>query len=201
MRRNAYKRFAGVVVLAAATVFAGSASAQLAKFVIQGDAAKTLMEKNEITVDTARKLAESCTAFAAQNKQTLSVAILDQFGEPVYFARMDGQGKTNIETAFLKAKTVLNTRQPSHLQLNRVLQGQTSEFHTGFYNGNFANAGALPIMVDGQFLGAIGVGGSPPSEKWSDEKCAQHALEAVIGPQPALLPDLPRVYKPGADGG
>jgi len=36
----------------------------------------------------------------------ISIVILDQFGEAVYFYRMDGQGKINIETAFMKARTV-----------------------------------------------------------------------------------------------
>jgi hypothetical protein len=29
---------------------------------------------------------------------------------------------------------------------------------------------------------------------WSDEICAHNALTAVLGPQPALLPDLPNPY-------
>jgi hypothetical protein len=52
----------------------------------------------------------------------------------------------------------------------------------------------LPIVINGnQFIGALGVGGSagnPPA--WSDEICAWRALTKVIGPQPALLPDIQR---------
>jgi hypothetical protein len=70
--------------------------------------------------------------------------------------------------------------------MNRVLQGQTNEFHAGFYNGVFANKGGLPIIVDDQFLGAMGVGGSNV-----DEECADAALTKVIGPQPPLVPNLP----------
>ncbi len=72
------------------------------------------------------------------------------------------------------------------------------------WQGNFANAGGLPIVVDGQFLGAIGVGGMPASPPtWSDEICGYNALTAVLGPQPKLLPDLPNpfaVSRTGAAG-
>ena len=53
----------------------------------------------------------------------VDLAILDQFGEPIYFYRMDGQGRQGIETAFLKAKTSLNTRQPSRAVANAVARG------------------------------------------------------------------------------
>ena len=49
------------------------------------------------------------------------------------------------------------------------------------------------IIVNGQLIGAIGVGGIPPAERtatYGEEMCARDALEAVIGPQPPLLPDL-----------
>ena len=70
--------------------------------------------------------------------------------------------------------------------MNNVLQGRASEFRAGFYNGEFANKGGLPIIAEDQFLGAIGVGGSNV-----DEECAQAALETVVGPQPPLVQNLP----------
>ena len=124
----------------------------------------------------------------------VSVVIVDQFGVIIYYYRADGQGKANTETALMKAKTVLNTRQPSKAQMNAVRSGANSEARVISF-GNFANAGALPIIVDGQFLGAIGVGGMAAQVPvWSDEICAHQALTAVLGPQPALLPDLPNPY-------
>jgi hypothetical protein len=78
--------------------------------------------------------------------------------------------------------------------MNAVRSGNQSEARVISF-GNFANAGALPIIVEGQFLGAIGVGGMAAQVPvWSDEICAHNALTAVLGPQPALLPDLPNPY-------
>jgi hypothetical protein len=77
--------------------------------------------------------------------------------------------------------------------MNEVLTGRSSELRQ-YSHGNFAQAGGLPIVINGnQFIGAIGVGGSAGNlPTWSDEICAWRALNKVIGPQPALLPDLQR---------
>jgi uncharacterized protein GlcG (DUF336 family) len=180
----------------AAVALSGTAmaAATLNDVVQKGQWADRLKEKNQINLATAKAIGDHCVAAAAAKGLGVSVVIVDQFGIITYYVRADGQGKTNTETALMKAKTVLNTRQPSKAQMNAVRSGNTSEARVISF-GNFANAGALPIVVDGQFLGAIGVGGMAPTPgTWSDEICAHNALTAVLGPQPALLPDLPNPY-------
>jgi uncharacterized protein GlcG (DUF336 family) len=186
----------GLMVAATATaMFAGGAfAASLDSLVIHGDAAKKIHEKYALSIDAAKKMAATCIAYAKSKNVAVSISIMDPIGEMIYFERMDGQGKLNTSTAILKSKTALVTRASTHIVMNNVLQGQASEFRAGFYNGEFANKGGLPIIVEDQFLGAIGVGGSNV-----DEECAQAALEAVVGPQPPLVQNLPR---PGrANGG
>ena len=168
------------------------------KFLVRGEATKVLMEQNQINVATAEAIGKACVEEAVKRGVRISIVILDQFGEPVYFYRMDGQGKINIETAFMKARTTLNTRQPSKATMNQVLTGRSSEARQISF-GNFPNSGALPITINGnQFIGAVGVGGSAPQlPEWSDEICAHRALTKVMGPQPPLLPDV----RPNTTGG
>ena len=180
----------------AASALAGSAlaAASLNDVVQKGAAAAKITEKNQINFATAKALGDHCVAEAASKGMGVSVVIIDQFGVVSYYVRGDGQGKTNTESALWKAKTVLNTRAPSKAQMNAVRTGATSESRV-IWQGNFANAGGLPIIVDGQFLGAIGVGGMAAQPGvWSDEICGYNALVAVLGPQPALLPDLPNPF-------
>ena len=183
---------AATMALVGPTFVGSSLAANGEEFVIRGDATKTILEQNEINIATAEAISKACIDEAVKQGVRVSVAIIDQFGEPVYMYRMDGQNKVNIDTAMMKARTVLNTRQPSKATMNAVLQGRSSELRQYSF-GNFANSGGLPIVINGnQFIGAIGVGGSAPKPpEWSDEICAWRALTKVMGSQPALLPDTP----------
>jgi uncharacterized protein GlcG (DUF336 family) len=182
----------GLLAAAAAVAMAGPARADDSdKFVVRGDATKVIMEQNQVNVATAEAISKACVEEAVKQGVRVSIVIYDQFGEPVYIYRMDGQAKVAIETAMMKARTVINTRQPSKAVMNQVLSGRASELRQYSF-GNFANSGGLPIVINGnQMIGAIGVGGSAPKlPEWSDEICAWRAMSKVIGPQPALLPDI-----------
>ena len=188
------KIYVGLLAAAAAAALVGPSRADESdKFVVRGDATKVIMEQNQINVATAEAVSKACVDEAIKQGVRVSIVIFDQFGEPVYMYRMDGQAKIAIETAMMKARTVINTRQPSKAVMNQVLSGRASELRQYSF-GNFANSGGLPIIIDGnQFIGAIGVGGSAPKlPSWSDEICAWRALTKVIGPQPPLLPDVAR---------
>src|ERR1700676_4102307 len=174
----------GLLAAAAATAFVGASRADDSdKFVVRGDATKVIMEQNQVNIATAEAIGKACVDEAVKQGVKISIAILDQFGEPVYLYRMDGQNKINIDTAMMKARTVLNTRQPSKATMNAVQQGRSSELRQYSF-GNFANSGGLPIVINGnQFIGAIGVGGSAPAlPAWSDEICAWRAMTQAMGP-------------------
>ena len=198
------KLYTGLAAAATVTAMIGAASAaETDKFVIRGDAAKVIWEQNSINISTAEAIAKACVEEATKENVKVSIVIYDQFGEPVYFYRMDGQGKANVDTAFMKARTALNVRAPSKTVMNGVLRGGSEARQIMF--GNFANSGGLPIIINGnQMIGAVGVGGSAPRvfdpNPWSDEICAWRALTKVIGPQPPLLPDI-RPANANAGGG
>jgi glc operon protein GlcG len=194
-------RYIGLAAFAAISGIAGAAlGADGGPFLVMGDAAKTMLEQNTLNVATAEKIAQACVAEARKEGVRVSVAVLDQFGEPIYVYRMDGQTKQGIETAFLKARTSLNTRQPSRATANAVARGGSELRQWSF--GNFAQGGGLPIVVNGnQFVGAIGVGGSPGRPGWNDEICAWRGLTQVMGKQPDLLPAVnPPSPAPAAGG-
>jgi uncharacterized protein GlcG (DUF336 family) len=111
--------------------------------------------------------------------------------------RMDGQGYLNIVTAEMKARTALMGREPSKNRMNRVTQDPTQELQQ-IQLGLFPNSGGLPIAVNKQLIGVVGVGGSAPRVPvWSDEICAHKALTEVIGPLvPPLVQDLPPRQNP-----
>ena len=58
--------------------------------------------------------------------------------------------------------------------------------------GEFANSGGLPIAVNKQMIGFVGVGGSAPHPPvWSDEICGHKGLQEVFGDSvPPLVEDV-----------
>jgi glc operon protein GlcG len=172
---------AAMLAIAAGTAFAEDIS----KFVLSDAAAKKTLMKYQINADTARKIIDKCIDIATKANMPITIFILDTTGQIVASHRMDGQVPINIETALLKAQSVLVTRDSTHLRANMIANNmpQQIKWHA---IGVFTTSGGLPIVADGQMIGTIGVGGGN-----KDEEMAFEALEAVVGPQPPLAPTQP----------
>src|SRR5438552_3383770 len=193
------KRVHFVGLLCVVLALAGTASAQdtLSKFVITGDTAKKIHDFTTINLATAERIVETCEGLAQKEGVGVSIYILDNDGNHVYMDRMDGQNYLGIVTAEMKARTALADREPSKARANRVSKNPDGELQQ-ILLGLFPNSGGLPIIVNDQMIGAIGIGGSAPrvAQGWSDEICAHKALTEVLGTQPPLLEDLPRFQSP-----
>ncbi|HEV3332443.1 MAG TPA: heme-binding protein [Bryobacteraceae bacterium] len=182
------------LTIAGAIALDGAAFAQNVpeQFVVSGKAAEKIQDFTTINLATAQRIADSCEKAAGAENVQISIMVLDKEGNHVYMDRMDGQGYLNIVTADMKARTALTRREPSKIAMNRVIQDPTQELQL-IQLGFFANSGGLPVVVNKQLIGAVGVGGSAPRVPvWSDEICAHKALVEVIGPSvPPLVEDLP----------
>src|ERR1700682_3528839 len=106
---------------------------------------------------------------------------------------MDGVLPIGAETGLMKAKTALYARSSSAAVASRFkdVDGRLIRLDLGKDQGlaYYFVGGGLPIVVDNQLIGAVGVGGGN-----ADEQCAYQALVKVLGPQPPLTPATP----PGA---
>jgi uncharacterized protein GlcG (DUF336 family) len=193
-------RIVGLVLTATGAIaLGGAALAQNVpeQFVVSGKAAEKIQDFTTINLATAERIADVCEKAAAAEGVQISVMVLDNDGNHVYMDRMDGQGYLNIITAEFKARTALLGRDASKNRMNRVIEDPTAELQL-IQLGFFANSGGLPIVVNKQLIGAVGVGGSAPRVPvWSDEICAHKALVEVIGPTVApLVQDLPPRQNP-----
>jgi glc operon protein GlcG len=184
---------AGAVVLSA-TALAQNVPAQ---FVITGKAAEKIQDFTTINLATAEHIADACEDAAAAQRVQTSIMVLDKDGNAVYMDRMDGQSYLAIATAEMKARTALSDREPSKVLMNRITEDPAQELQA-IQLGLFANSGGLPIVVNKQLIGAVGVGGSTPKVPvWSDEICGHKALMQVFGPTVAPpVQDLPRHRNP-----
>jgi uncharacterized protein GlcG (DUF336 family) len=186
----------------AATTYDGNGQVPQ-QFVLSGKAADRLHDHISINADTAEKLSKACEAIARKNNSQVVVIILDPNGLVVHQHRMDGEGWVQINATQQKALTALRSRAPSRVLNNRNVQDPFTNQNMAGY-GLTTQEGGLPIIVNGQLIGAIGVGGIPPNERnaaYGEEMCARDALEQVIGPQPPLLPDLAAQQRANPAGG
>src|SRR5437899_5387017 len=155
------------------------------EFVVSGKAAANIFDANQISGEAAKKIARTCRAWAAQHGGTASMYIIDTHGTFVHQERGDGQIYTNVHTAMLKAQTALQTRQPTSIRAAQLRNDPSGNPRQLVQFGFFTNSGGLPIVVDGEMIGAIGVGGGS-----ADEDCAIAGLKAAFGDR-VLLPVYP----------
>lgn len=147
-------------------------------WVVGGKGAARIFDGNQMSLATAHKIARACRDFAASKGQSMSLYILDNAGEFVHMERMDGQVLNNIRTGLLKAQSALKTRQPTSINAAQLRNNPDGTPRTVTYFNLFTNAGGIPIVVDGQMIGAIGVGGMTGG---NDEPCAIEGLKAAFG--------------------
>ncbi len=162
------------------------------EYVVGGKGAGNVFDGNQISLAAAKKIARVCRDWAASKNGTMSLYIIDNAGEFVHMERMDGQVYNNIRTALLKAQTSLKTRQPTSIASAQLKNNPNGIARVTTYFNLFTNPGGIPIVVDGQMIGAIGVGGGAGG---GDENCAIEGLKAAFG-EHVTLP----VYPPAAKG-
>jgi len=163
-----------------------------AEFVVGGKGAANVFDGNQISLVSAKKIARACRDWASSKGATMSLYVIDNAGEFVHMERMDGQIYLNMHTALLKAQTSLKTRQPTSINAAQLKNNPAGIPRATTYFNLFTNSGGIPIVVDGQMIGSVGVGGGAGG---GDENCAIEGLKATFGDH-VTLP----VYPPAAAG-
>src|SRR2546426_2384077 len=201
MKNKIWTLFAAVFVFVTVDVRAqGATAATLDKVTVSVDAAKRTLTKMQINSETARAIVDACVEFGKASNASYSVFVLAPNGDIIDAHVMDGQLPIGVETALLKAKTALYARTPSSAVAQRfnTVDGRVIRLNLGQSSGlaYYFVGGGLPIVVQDQLIGAIGVGGGN-----MDEMCAYTALTKVLGPQPPLTPaQPPPAATPGGRG-
>jgi len=186
--------FTVAITLVAASAWAqGATPAPLSKVTVSNDVAKRTLMKMQINADTARAIVDACVEFGRTQQGgpgTYAIYVLAPNGDIVDAHIMDGVLPIGAETGLMKAKTALYARSSSSAVAQRfgTIDGRLIRLDLGKEKGlaYYFVGGGLPIVVEDQLIGAIGVGGGN-----QDEMCAYTALTKVLGPQPPLTPAAP----------
>jgi glc operon protein GlcG len=140
-------------------------------FAANAAAAQLTRDIKVISSAGARALVDACAAWAEKNKQIVAIAVLDWGGNLIESHAMEGAPMNAIDTALLKAKSALRWRRPTS-ETNKMVR--TGENLAPTFMNDFPQPGALPIIINGQVIGAMGVSSA------EGEKCAQTAIDAVF---------------------
>jgi glc operon protein GlcG len=150
------------LLVIAAVIFSMPAKAQL---IIQ----KTL------SLEAAKKIVAAAVVYAKEKAAPGSaIAVVDNGGHLIYLERLDGTFAASAEVAIKKANTSALFKAPSAKLENAINGGRQALITVGH---TFLQGG-IPIIIDGQVVGAIGVSGS--ASALQDEEIAIAGSKAAI---------------------
>ncbi len=125
---------------------------------------------------------KAAVEYAAGKGFKMNIAVVDDGGHLLAFARMDGARPASANTALTKAVTAATFRQ----ETGPLPAGGTPDLLLNLSVQNAAAAsggkittlkGGVPIVVDGQIIGALGVGGGSGEQ---DAEVAKAGIEALL---------------------
>ena len=125
-----------------------------------------------LTVADLKKIAAACEAEAIKNKWDVVIAILDDGGHLSWLQRMDGATPFNAQVAVEKGRSAAVSRRSTKNWEDRITAGRNAVLNMPV----LPIQGGLPIMVDGECVGGIGISGVQSHE---DEQIAQAGLDAI----------------------
>jgi glc operon protein GlcG len=138
------------------------------------EALAQLAEKKVLTLAAARKMVAAAEAEATRNNWPGVIAVVDDGGWPILVVRMDSAALlAGVELAPGKARTAALFRKPSQALEDAINNGRIAATTARDF---IMMKGALPIVVDGQVIGAIGVSADTPDH---DVQIAQAGLAAL----------------------
>src|SRR5437016_407346 len=133
--------------------------------------------KHKLTLEGAKKIGDAAAAYGRQNGVGPSIAVVDDGGYLLYFVRSEESFAAGANVSIGKART------------SAIFKKPTKDFEDTINKGRFTMTalpdftplqGGVPIVHDGQVIGAIGVSSAKSAAQ--DEEVAK-AGAAVFGPK------------------
>ena len=121
-----------------------------------------------------KRIAAAAEAEALSNKWAVSISIVDDGGHLLWLQRLDGAAPISAQIAPAKARTAALGRRESRIYEEMINGGRVSFLSAPGLDGLLE--GAVPIIKDGQCLGAVGVSGVKSSE---DVQIARAGIAAL----------------------
>ena len=133
--------------------------------------------KNKLVLELVdvKLMAAAAEAEATKNNWAVSLAIVDDGGNLLWFQRLDGAPPISTHIAPAKARTAALGRRDSKVYGDMINGGRTSFLSAPELQGMLE--GGVPVIRDGQCLGAVGVSGVKSTE---DAQIAKAGVAALV---------------------
>jgi uncharacterized protein GlcG (DUF336 family) len=134
-----------------------------------------MKQKPYLTQDDVKRMAAAAEAEALQHGWAVTIAIVDDGGHLLWLQRLDGAAPTSALIAPAKANASALGRRETKVYED-IINGGRHAFLTAPIEGLLE--GGVPVLVDGQCVGALGVSGVKSSE---DAQIARAGIAALQG--------------------
>jgi glc operon protein GlcG len=140
----------------------------------------------KLTLAGAQEVLKGAKLRAQALRIAENIAVVDDGGHLLAFERMDGARPSSVATAITKAVSAATMRRETGPLFDAQSAG-AAMFNLAIEHAAAANGGTLtvlyggvPIMLDGQVVGAIGVGGGSEEQDISVGRAGASALQAAL---------------------
>ena len=166
----------------------GAAALLLAHLTVAA-AATEIRDRKTLTLDGARRAIAAAVAQAHKNHAGGVIAVVDDGGNLMALERIDGTFAAGANISIGKARTAALFQKPTRAFEEIIAKGRTAMVALNDFT---PLQGGVPIAIDGQIVGAVGVSGAASAQQ--DEELAMAAAAAVSrGPAPVTFFDGARV--------
>ncbi|HQR53757.1 MAG TPA: heme-binding protein [Burkholderiales bacterium] len=133
------------------------------------------MQKRVLSLAEAQKMTAAAEARALEEGWPVAIAVVDDGGHLICLTRLDGTQLGSIDVAIEKARSAVLFKRPTKSWEERLAEGKF-----GYLNlpRLVPVEGGIPVILDNQIVGGIGVSGVRSGE---DAMVAQAGLIALIG--------------------
>jgi uncharacterized protein GlcG (DUF336 family) len=127
-----------------------------------------------LSAEDVKKVLAAAEAHALQNKWAVTIAVVDDGGHLLGMLRLDNAAPISAHIAPAKAKTAALGRRESRGYEEMINNGRYSFLSAPLLEGMLE--GGVPVVADGQVVGAVGVSGVKSTE---DVQIAQAGIAAL----------------------
>ena len=137
-----------------------------------------MISVTRLDISDANILIDGAVAQAKAIGVPMCIAITDEAGQLIAFCRMDGGKVTSTTIAIDKAFTAAGAKKATH-EYGIASQPGAPAYGIGSAIGGrlMVVGGGLPVIVDGQVVGGIGVSSGTPDQ---DRAVAQAGIDAFL---------------------